>query len=136
MAGASREQAESWEEPGVSGGLLGPRGACSGAQARQAPAASAPGRLQWLPHHRRLQRHCGLAQGPPQAAQRGSGVRACGGRVGGKGLGSELAVQPQAKPFSSLGLSFSTSEVNTPLWVKHESACAAPGSGGSGSASW
>ena len=121
--------------------LLGPRGACSGVQVRQAccPAASAPGRLQWPPHHRRLRRPCGLAQGPPQAAQGGSGVRACGGRVGGKGLGSvlgsELAVQPQATPFTSLGLSFSTSEVNTPLWVSHAAACAAPGSGGSGSVS-
>lgn len=56
--------------------------------------------------------------------------------LGGKGLGSvlgsEQAVQPQSKPFSSLGLSFSTCEVSVPLRVNHESACAAPGSGGSG----
>lgn len=110
--------------PGAKGSLQWP-------QVRQAPAASAPGRLQQLPHHRRLWRPCALAQ----AAQRGSGVRAWAGRFGEKGLGSvlgsELAVQPQAKRFTSLGLSFSTCEGDEPLWVHHERACAALGSGGS-----
>ena len=53
-----------------------------------------------------------------QAAQLRGGVGPWEPGLRGKGLGSdlgsELAVQPQTKPFTSLGLSFSTCEMSTP----------------------
>ena len=132
MAGASREQAESWEEPGMSGGLQGPQAWSAEGRTRGQAQRLLVGACGW----------CAGEAGSAVASPSGGGrdpvgwpralpkllSMGLGERAWGQSWVQSWLCNLSPSPFP-LWACFSMCEVNAPLRVNHESACAAPGPG-------